>query len=555
MTDLTLTMKAELCAYAHTSRHDCWAVVNVKAPLFESETRVPIDVVAVIDVSGSMAGAKLELVKKTLLFVIDQLKECDRFSLVTYDTNVYLKFGMIKMTQDNKAIATSTVEAIRAGSSTNLCGGLLKGMEEIAYNSGSEKAKVQSVLLLTDGLANQGVRTKDGILAEMMRIQNPQGEKVAKQKFDGTVYTFGFGADHDAGMLAAISTQGGGVYYFIDTNEKIPESFADCLGGLLSVVGQNLSLKLEVQGDNQLNEVHSSRTVNWTTPNKSCEISLGDIQSEEGRDIVMSLILPALAASTTESVLKATISYFNVISSSMQTISCDLVVSRTDAAPGAPDPDLDQQRNRVVAAAALKQSKALADQENLVGAKTLLDETIAAIEQSVSAQSNFSKALLVDLRTSLGSVQSRNVYLSHGEKFMCSKVQTHSSQRSNYVDDQDYYQGSSKMSIRLKSKSIAPRAPSQESTTHQPAQPQIDLLTPQPGPPRHPRPPRRSQGTETFQPPPLPPTLSNGAAPPPPPPLPPILFAPSNGAAPPPPPPPPTLPPTLFETSHRAAPL
>ena len=58
-------------------------------------------------------------------------------------------------------------------------------MEEVAYNSGAdhEKAKVQSVLLLTDGLANQGVRTKDGIIAEMMRIQNPQGEKVARKVF------------------------------------------------------------------------------------------------------------------------------------------------------------------------------------------------------------------------------------------------------------------------------------------------------------------------------------------------------------------------------------
>eukprot|EP00731_Ephydatia_muelleri_P001021 Em0001g1021a len=454
-TDLTLTMKAELCAYAHTSRHDCWAVVNVKAPFFEPETRVPIDVVAVIDVSGSMAGVKIELVKKTLLFVIGQLKECDRFSLVTYDSDVYLKFGLIKMTQDNKARATSTVEAIIDGSSTNLCGGLLKGMEEIAYNSGPEKAKVQSVLLLTDGLANQGVTTRDGILAEMMRIQSPQGEKVASKKFDGTVYTFGFGADHDAGMLAAISTQGGGVYYFIDSNEKIPESFADCLGGLLSVVGQNLSLKLEIQGDNQLNEVHSSRTVNWTTPNKRCEISLGDIQSEEGRDIVMSLILPALAASTTESVLKATISYFNVISSSMQTISCDLVVSRTDAAPGAPDPDLDQQRNRVVAAAALKQAQALADQGNLEGAKTLLNETIANIERSISAQSDFSKALLVDLRTSLRSLQSRDEYLSHGKQYMCSKTQTHTEQRSNFVDEQTYYSSASKAASRVASKTVA----------------------------------------------------------------------------------------------------
>ena len=48
------------------------------------------------------------------------------------------------------------------------------GMQEIAYNSGSSKAKVQSVLLLTDGLATDGVTTKEGILAEMLKIQSPE---------------------------------------------------------------------------------------------------------------------------------------------------------------------------------------------------------------------------------------------------------------------------------------------------------------------------------------------------------------------------------------------
>lgn len=46
------------------------------------------------------------------------------------------------------------------------------GMNEITAGSDSKKANVQSVLLLTDGLANHGVKTKDGILAEMKKLQN-----------------------------------------------------------------------------------------------------------------------------------------------------------------------------------------------------------------------------------------------------------------------------------------------------------------------------------------------------------------------------------------------
>lgn len=52
-----------------------------------------------------------------------------------------------------------------------------------------------------------------------------------------------------------------------------------------------------------------------------------------------------------------------------------------DAAPGAPDPDLDQQRNRVVAAAALTQAKALADQ--------VIEDTLLPIGQ---AQINISSS-------------------------------------------------------------------------------------------------------------------------------------------------------------------
>ena len=56
-------------------------------------------------------------------------------------------------------------------------------------------------------------------------------EKLSKRT---TVYTFGFGKDHDGNMLRAISEEGQGIYYFLEKKDDIPKSFADCLGGLLS---------------------------------------------------------------------------------------------------------------------------------------------------------------------------------------------------------------------------------------------------------------------------------------------------------------------------------
>ena len=46
------------------------------------------------------------------------------------------------------------------------------GMEQVALTNGGEKAQVQSVLLLTDGLANHGITHKAGIIDQMTKMQN-----------------------------------------------------------------------------------------------------------------------------------------------------------------------------------------------------------------------------------------------------------------------------------------------------------------------------------------------------------------------------------------------
>ena len=70
-------------------------------------------------------------------------------------------------------------------------------MEQIAFCKG-EHAQVQSVLLLTDGLANEGIQGREGILGEMRKIQDPPVQGGVAQKVSATcryginmyVYTF-----------------------------------------------------------------------------------------------------------------------------------------------------------------------------------------------------------------------------------------------------------------------------------------------------------------------------------------------------------------------------
>ena len=80
---IVLSPSAEYACYLAKTKQLCWAVTNFKAPFYEPTSRAPVDIVAVIDKSGSMRGSKIDLVRKTLLFVIDQCK----FTLILAGVN------------------------------------------------------------------------------------------------------------------------------------------------------------------------------------------------------------------------------------------------------------------------------------------------------------------------------------------------------------------------------------------------------------------------------------------------------------------------------------
>ena len=71
---IVVTSHVEQDAYPYGEPVDCWAMVSLKAPAYEPTERSAIDLVAVVDKSGSMSGEKMKLVKETMHFVVDQRK-------------------------------------------------------------------------------------------------------------------------------------------------------------------------------------------------------------------------------------------------------------------------------------------------------------------------------------------------------------------------------------------------------------------------------------------------------------------------------------------------
>ncbi|KAG2372858.1 hypothetical protein C9374_013065 [Naegleria lovaniensis] len=217
-------------------------MASISAPAFESQefqSRAPIDLCCVIDKSGSMEGSKLELVKTSLRFMIDQMKPHDRICVIEFDSHVNTCLQLTQMDKAGKTLAQHAVASIKAGSCTNISGALLEAFDIMSQRS--QKATISSILLFTDGLPTKGIMAQEKLV---------QMVEKCIVKSSSSLFTFGFGEEHSSNCLVALSQSGGGLYYYIKKDDEIPQAFSDCLGGLLTVFAQNIVLKIQCTGDN-----------------------------------------------------------------------------------------------------------------------------------------------------------------------------------------------------------------------------------------------------------------------------------------------------------------
>lgn len=256
-----------------------------------------------------------------------------------------------------------------------------------------------------------------------------------------TVNTFGFSRNHNENLLRGIAECGNGLYFFIENKEVLGDAFVDCIGGILSVVGQGLALEISPGEGVEISDV-LTHYPKKRGANGNMRLQIKDIQSEESRDIVCTVKLPQLEEVGTGQVLRAKLEYDNVITSTKSESSTILSIPRpapSDSACEQTNLYVDEQLNRMITATAIKDAADLADKHDFNKAKSIIITAIEKVQHSPSAKVPYCAELVTSMQETSATFSNRSHYSSFGGKAARAKVASHQYQRSNLHTKAQYH--------------------------------------------------------------------------------------------------------------------
>ncbi|KAF8666009.1 hypothetical protein HU200_053909 [Digitaria exilis] len=240
---------------------DLEVLVRVEAPKPPQAVAIkhpPIDLVAVVDVSTSMSWlpdqdkepvngkkSRMEYLKEALKFIIDQLRDDDRLSIVQFNEGVKASTALMPMSGNGRKSAREVAKSLIPGGGTIFRPALEKAARILQdRDKDNTSIRVPFIVFLSDGEENQDSKNK----TQWDQVISPDSKHSIRdvlQKYP--VHTFGFSGFHDSMALWAIARVSGGTYSYVDQGlDNITDAFAVCLGGLSTVVAKNTTITLSV---------------------------------------------------------------------------------------------------------------------------------------------------------------------------------------------------------------------------------------------------------------------------------------------------------------------
>ncbi|KAJ8541261.1 hypothetical protein K7X08_002077 [Anisodus acutangulus] len=399
--EVSLMPEAAIISVGKT--HETYAVVlKIKAPpppppsslpktgsgqFIDPTRRAPIDLVTVLDVSGSMSGAKIQMLKRAMRLVISSLGSVDRLSIVAFSATPTRLLALRRMTPQGQRSARRIIDRLVVSQGTCVGEALRKAQKVLEERR--DRNPVASIMLLSDGQDEkiQGSNTDN---AHNRLSESPRVSSTRFGHIEIPVHSSGFGKK--AGY----------------SHEPAEDAFSKCVGGLLSVVIQDLKIQLDFSSGSDPAEVAAVYSYNGRPAvlGSSC-VWLGDLYAEEERELLLEVKVPTMTNGSSHHVLSVRCCYKDpVTQEAIYGREHSLLVPRPQAVQSS-IPKIERLRNLFITTRAIAESRRLIEHNELSSSMHLLSSARALLIQSGSA---FVDEYVRVLEAELTEVQWRKQY-------------------------------------------------------------------------------------------------------------------------------------------------
>ena len=181
--------------------------------------RKPVNLVMVLDVSGSMSGDKIDSMRTAAAQFVGQMGDNDVLTVIEFSDSP-LTLVSRKRVADVREDAIAAINGLEVQSGTALYDAIAAGANAIAASTSPQKTNL--MIVLTDGLDTNSKRFTLGPALMTLAASN-----------NTSVYTIAYGKDADAKVLSDLAAQSNGSFYQGDEANitQIYEAMSTAFGG------------------------------------------------------------------------------------------------------------------------------------------------------------------------------------------------------------------------------------------------------------------------------------------------------------------------------------
>jgi Ca-activated chloride channel family protein len=167
----------------------------------------PTVAVFVTDISGSMAGVRLNNLKDSLLNSMQYIGEDNEIGLVSFNDNISVELPIDKFNGVHRAKFQGAVKGLMSGGNTHMYSGVITALNMIKQHKELGIASNYMIFVLTDGETNGGVSEK--ICAQLI------------VSYGIPVHTIGYGGDINVDALKRLSSYAEGFSINVSTDNVV----------------------------------------------------------------------------------------------------------------------------------------------------------------------------------------------------------------------------------------------------------------------------------------------------------------------------------------------